>query len=218
MPKDYVRHPDIDRLVSLNYNKVGLPKAYNDALSGVHDDLDGYDAVLFCHDDVVLTDIQMGRKIEAAKDRGLDIIGVAGGKGWRPPFGMNPLEVPMGWWSAAGSQFGLNGYIIHAPEGHPQFATAYGPTPARTLTLDGCFVCFMNDGLKALSDGRLKWNENYDFDFYDMALAMDAYRLGLKVGVEPIVVTHGSMGLGATKPRFIEAQRRFVREYFWPDI
>lgn len=45
-------------------------------------------------------------------------------------------------------------------------------------------MAFMNGAL----DKGLKFNQRYDFDFYDMAVSMDAYKLGLKTGVEPILL------------------------------
>jgi hypothetical protein len=51
----------------------------------------------------------------------------------------------------------------------------------------------------------LKFNEKFKFDFYDVALCMDAFKLGLNVGVEAILLTHDSIGKGALKPSFLEA-------------
>lgn len=82
-------------------------------------------------------------------------------------------------------------------------------SPSRTLTIDGSFMCFTKKVV-----GKLKFNDKFYFDFYDMALCMDAYKLGFKVGVVPILMTHQSQGLGVFKPEFMEAQRKFLNEYF----
>ena len=60
----------------------------------------------------------------------------------------------------------------------------------------------------------MKFNENYQFDFYDMAFSLDAYKMGMKVGVEPVLLTHLSRGEGIKKPEFLESQNKFLEEYF----
>ena len=71
----------------------------------------------------------------------------------------------------------------------------------------------MNRGLEAFRSGALKFNEKFKFDFYDVAFCMDAFKLGLNVGVEAILITHGSVGKGFLKPSFLEAQQVFIKEY-----
>ena len=78
------------------------------------------------------------------------------------------------------------------------------------MTIDGCFIAIMKSAL----DKGLRFNEKFNFDFYDIALCMDSYKLGLKVGVEPILITHKSVGQGFLKPSFLEAQKLFISEYF----
>ena len=192
---------DISVRAAIEYNnKEGLSKVYNRAL-----ELGGTtDIVVFVHDDILINDCLIYDKLMDAQKRGMDVVGVAGGKGWVPP----PDRSAHWGWTTASRSCGMAGIVNHvSPEGK-LFASHYGETPARTLTIDGCFMAVMNRGL------TMKFNEKYDFDFYDMALSMDAYKLGLKTGVEPVLLTHLSRGEGLKKPEFLVAQNQFLEEYF----
>ena len=68
--------------------------------------------------------------------------------------------------------------------------------------------------MRSAIDAGLRFNTNYKFDFYDIAFCLDAYKKNLKVGVEPILITHGSPGRGFLSPTFMQAQQKFVKEYF----
>lgn len=190
---------EIDLLIC-SENSKGLPTIYNDVLeknAGL------YDIIVFAHDDISITDSNIYEKLVQAKKKGLDLFGVAGGKGWIPP-----KDPERHWgWNLASRECGLAGFIIHK-DGDKTFATSFGPAPARTLTIDGCFMAFANNGLK------LRFDEQFDFNFYDIDICFQAYKKGMKVGVEPIILTHGSIGKGLLKPEFLEAQRKFLGKWF----
>lgn len=181
-------------------NKDGLPKVYNRILDKYKGQ---YDAIVFIHDDIVINDCLIYWKLKQAFDKGMDVVGVAGGRGWMPP---KDETKPVGW-NVASRECGTNGFIIHR-EGDSTFATSFGPSPARVLTIDGCFMALMNKGLE------LRFDEDFQFHFYDMAICMEAYKKGLAVGVEPIILTHGSIGRGLLTPEFLEAQKKFIGKYF----
>lgn len=167
-----------------------------------------YDIYIFLHDDVVVNDSLLYNKLFDAEKRGRDVVGVAGSKGFEIP---NP-DVPTGWWSPPNQRHGLAGAVNHlqvTPNGQEMSCmTSYGPCPSRVLAIDGCFICLMNEGRK------LRFNETFDFNHYDTALCMDAYKQGMNVGVEPIFISHKSPGQGFLKPEFLESQRKFIKEYF----
>lgn len=184
-------------------NQEGLSKTYNRCLQ----DSEKYDIVVFIHDDIEVNDCLFFDKLADAKKRGLDVVGVAGGKGWEIPYGRDWRKTPIGWHMAS-ERAGLRGFIVHAvDEGHRMFSTSYGSSPSRVLVIDGCFIALMNRGLGLLFD------ENFDFDFYDISLCMRAYAKKMEVGVEPILLTHHSVGMGQGSPRFMEAQRKFIEKY-----
>lgn len=186
-------------------NTDGLPKVYNRILDKYKGQ---YDAIVFIHDDITINDCLVYQKLKQASDRGMDVVGVAGGKGWMPP---KDETRPVGW-NVASRECGTNGFIIHkdvSQDGETHtFATSFGPSPARTLTVDGCFIALMNKGLE------LRFEEQFDFNHYDIDLCFQAYKKGLAVGVEPIILTHGSLGKGLLKPEFLESQRKFLNKWF----
>ena len=69
-------------------------------------------------------------------------------------------------------------------------------------------MAFANNGLK------LRFDEQFQWDFYDIDICLNAYKKGMKVGVEPIILTHGSIGKGLLKPEFLESQRKFLDKWF----
>lgn len=67
------------RCVPLYGNKEGLPKVYNLSINQ-HNDAD---IVVLLHDDITVNDCLLFDKLEDARKRGLDIVGVAGSKGYQ---------------------------------------------------------------------------------------------------------------------------------------
>ena len=67
------------RCVPLYGNKEGLPKVYNLSINQ-HNDAD---IVVLLHDDITVNDCLLFEKLEDARKRGLDIVGVAGSKGYQ---------------------------------------------------------------------------------------------------------------------------------------
>lgn len=72
------------RCVPLYANKEGLPKVYNLSINQQKD----ADIVVLLHDDITVNDCLLFDKLEDARKRGLDIVGVAGSKGYQI---LNPL-------------------------------------------------------------------------------------------------------------------------------
>lgn len=72
------------RCVPLYGNKEGLPKVYNLSINQQQD----ADIVVLLHDDITVNDCLLFDKLEDARKRGLDIVGVAGSKGYQI---LNPL-------------------------------------------------------------------------------------------------------------------------------
>lgn len=67
-----------------NKGQQGLPKVYNLSINQ-HNDAD---IVVLLHDDITVNDCLLFEKLEDARKRGLDIVGVAGSKGYQI---LNPL-------------------------------------------------------------------------------------------------------------------------------
>lgn len=70
-------------VISYFDNKEGLPKVYNNSIDS--DKCRDADIIVFLHSDVIVNDIQLFEKLLAAKERGWDVVGVAGAKGYEIP-------------------------------------------------------------------------------------------------------------------------------------
>ena len=194
----------VDAVVEYDNNR-GLSEVYNQVLDN-YVAFSDYDAVCLVHDDVEILDCSICDKISSAVDRGMDLIGVAGGKGWQIPRGYDPKKMPIGW-TTASKDAGMAGFVLHEHDGHV-FASCYGNSPSRTLTVDGLFLCLMNKGLS------LRFDKQFTFDHYDVDLCFQAWKAGMKVGVEPISLLHHSIGIGLTKPKFMDSQKMFMSKWF----
>lgn len=123
-------------------NKRGLSEAYNSFL----DSHSEFDCVVFIHDDLTIRDTTISELLDSAMKDGYDVVGIAGSKAYRIP---DP-NVPTGWWSPVNAQCGMAGQVLHGDK--TCLTTAYGPSPARVLVIDGCFICLMNRGLELRFD------------------------------------------------------------------
>lgn len=202
-------------------NKEGLPKVYNRFID-VERKKPTHDFVVFLHDDLWLTDCLFFKKVmEVCRYNGYDIIGACGGGKWT----LQDPTKPNIWTKAAQGSF-ASGFMIHAakPEfthatqtydGRSLFASNYGYSPAKTLTLDGSILCVSK---KAIEKGA-RFDEQFDWHFYDMDFCVNAVKtLGLVVGTAPFIATHESLGESVTSRGFYDAQARFVKKWFDIDI
>ena len=215
----FLGHVNDGRFVSFHEisfeNKEGLSTVYNRALEDKVADFN-----VFVHDDVWLNDYLLMEKISDASAY-FDVIGVAGGKGWSPE-GYDTAKHPVNWLMATRNA-GSSGFVTHAlstklnTKPHTMnyrnatlAASAYGETPSRTLTLDGCFLCLTRKAVEA----GLRFDEQFKFHFYDMDLCFSAYLKNLRCGTAPVLLTHESIGLSVRQPEFMEAQKAFMAKWF----
>lgn len=184
-------------------NKDGLTTVYNRFLD-THKD---FDFVVFLHDDLWINDVLFFDKvIDAHKNNGFDVIGVCGGKEWRL-LDENKPNI----WTVATSGIGASGFMIHAPDlnlvrskhhynGRVMFASNYGMSPQRTLTLDGSIIVFSKKAIEA----NLRFDEQFQFHFYDMDVCISAVKEhNLVVGTAPFIATHQSLGQSVSQPEFM---------------
>ena len=89
--------------------------------------------------------------------------------------------------------------------------TSFGPTPSRVVLVDGLFMAV---SLKSALDSDWKFNESFTFHHYDLSSCLDANAKGLKIGVSPINVIHGSPGLRSiNETKFIQSEKIFLETY-----
>lgn len=165
-------------------NRRGLPAVYNAALAGA----DKADAVLFVHDDVWLDDPQWVDKVLVALRR-YDVVGLAGNRRRvRDQVAWLYLRMEDGKFWLDGEN--LSGAVAHGrnPGGE---VSIFGPTPMACELLDGVFIAMRND---VAARSRVRFDERFDFHFYDLDLCRTARRAGLSIGTWPIAITHQSTG------------------------
>jgi len=169
-------------------NRKGLPTIYNQAIADVQPD----EIVVFCHDDVALDDPWLPERLSEALAH-FDIVGVAGCA--------IPLPDHSSWLSGylehdAHGQTRINGLgelagRVRHGSGADAFWTVFGAAPRAVQLLDGCFLAVRGSSL--LNSG-LRFDELFDFHFYDLDFCRSATALKLKLGVWPLAITHASEG------------------------
>jgi len=182
-------------------NKDGLPKNYNKALDIIGDS----DFICFVHDDWHMSDVGFFDKVINSE---FDLIGVVGGLQYGVPLDYETR--PFLWTEACMGK--ASGFVQHVLPDKRYFPSSYGIAPSPVVWLDGqCLIM----GKKAIGSG-LRFDEQFDFDFYDGDICFSARKLGLKVGTAPILSTHASMGQGMMghKEKYIESQKKFVKKWF----
>lgn len=202
-------------------NKRGLSSVYNGYIEDEKTRTAGdgaHDFLVFVHDDIWIGDVFLFEKIISAS-KYFDVIGVCGGKGWES-YGDGNLPII---WTHASRGKGLSGFMAHAADesqsrvkheitynGRSIFSTNYGNSPSRTLTLDGCFICFTRNAVKS----GLTFDEAFKFHFYDMDVCFSAFLKNIKVGTAPVLLTHESLGESVSQPQFMESQKMFMKKWF----
>ncbi|MCL1926774.1 MAG: glycosyltransferase family protein [Syntrophorhabdaceae bacterium] len=162
-------------------NKLGLPVIYNKVIAEQYREHE----VVFMHDDIWLDDIFFAPRIQAGLNS-FDVIGLAGNRILRPDSPAWHVKDDTMRWDAEN----LSGIVCHgdAPFGQP---AVFGPFPARVQLLDGALIAAR---ISSLLDSGVRFDEHFDFHFYDLDFSRQANNAGLKVGTWPISVTHVSGG------------------------
>lgn len=185
-------------------NGAGLPSIYNTAISESADrDL----ILLFVHDDVHLCDFHWADRLREGL-ASFDIVGLAGNRrriARQPGWGfMDERLTP-------DARENLSGIVGHGQGFPSETIDEFGPTGQAVALLDGLFLAVKSETLRARS---LRFDERFDFHFYDLDFCRQAERAGLTMGTWPISVVHESRGSYAG-----ESWRRGYERYLekWTD-
>lgn len=184
-------------------NRDGLPAVYNRQISEENRDK----TLLFVHDDVWLDDCFVFDRIEEALGV-FDIVGLAGNTRRlprQPAWGFS-TETPF----TPEERRYLSGIVADGdrPCGKP---SRYGPPGLRCLTLDGVFLAAR---CATLLDRKVRFDERFLFDFYDLDFCRTAEAAGLSMGTWPIAITHASLGKFGS-PTWHAALKAYREK--WPD-
>ena len=162
-------------------NSLGLPAVYNQIIDEQYRE---HQAV-FLHDDIFLDDIFFSYRIQDGLGH-FDVVGLAGNRVLHPDAPAWYTKGNTGQWDLQN----LSGVVCHgaSPSGQP---SVYGPTPAHVQLLDGVVIAAR---ISSLLDSGVRFDERFDFHFYDLDFSRQANAAGLTVGTWPISITHVSDG------------------------
>lgn len=184
-------------------NKRGLSEVYNECIMQWKDS-----KIIFVHDDVEIHDLFFKDKLDKAFML-FDIVGLAGGR--EANFSKyNDYEQQTLMWHLMAPRDKLSGFVSHYFGNNIWNSSYFGPTPARTITIDGLFISV--DAAKCIENGAY-FDEEYKFHYYDLAFSINAHNKGLKVGTYPIFVVHHGLGYVDDMKGFLEDQHKFNTNY-----
>jgi len=196
------RHARPPELLLFDNNTTGLSALYNAAIEQAA----GSPAILvFVHDDVSINDFFWTERIHEALQQ-FDIIGLAGNRRRSP-------QQPA--WAFATPQFAwdtpeyLSGSVGHGKGVASDGVSYFGPVGVECKLLDGLML--VADSTRLIESG-VRFDEQFEFHFYDMDFCRQAELKGLKMGTWPISVVHESAGAFNT-PVWRAAYERYLRKY-----
>lgn len=172
-------------------NRRGLSAVFNTRL----DAGSPADWLVFVHDDVWLDDHFLAERVLDGLAR-FDIIGVAGNRRRLPgqPAWAFAGAKPQGGFAWDAPEH-LSGVVAHGR--HPFGALShFGPVPAACELLDGVFLAARRSRLQAAG---VRFDERFDFHFYDLDFCRTARDRGLRLGTWPVALTHQSGGAFGTE-------------------
>ncbi len=196
------RHARPPEVLLFDNNTTGLATLYNAAIEQAASN----PAILvFVHDDVSLQDFFWITRIHEALAQ-FDIVGLAGNRRRLP---LQPA------WAFATSDFKwdspeyLSGTVGHG-KGFPCDEISYfGPSGVECKLLDGLML--IADSTHLIESGT-RFDEQFEFHFYDMDFCRQAELKGLRMGTWPINVVHESAG-AFNSPPWRAAYERYLRKY-----
>lgn len=165
-------------------NRAGLSKVYNMALDEARADPS---VMIFAHDDLHLIDFYWLDKVYQALEV-FDIGGLAGNK-TRVPAQPSWLFPDTSF--KIGNLADLSGIVAHGRQFPPSNLSVYGAPRQQVKLLDGLMLFAHSE---TLVRNDLRFDERFDFHFYDLDFCREAEKRGMTLGTWDISVIHESMG------------------------
>ena len=165
-------------------NTRGLPEVYNQAIEASE-----YNPAIlvFIHDDVHLCDFYWADQVLHSLTC-FQLVGVAGNKRRVP-------NQPS--WAFIDTRFtwdlpeNLSGIVGHGRGFPPSNLSAYGDPRQEVKLLDGLMLIAKSE---TLIRNKIRFDERFFFNCYDMDICREAEAKGLRMGTWPISVIHESSG------------------------
>jgi len=175
--------PDVELRLFVE-NKAGLPTVYNRALAEA---LLKPAILVFIHDDVCLSDYFWPNQVRAGL-QAFDIIGLAGNRRRvdnQPAWAF--IDSKLSW----DQRENLSGTVGHGKGFVPSQVSVYGPSGQEVKLLDGVLVAAHSE---TLQKAGVRFDESFDFHFYDLDFCRQAEAKQLRMGTWPIAIIHESGG------------------------
>ena len=165
-------------------NKASLSAIYNSAIERFANE----ECILvFAHDDLHITDFYWVHSVF----NGLQHFGVVGLAGnvnrvpFQPSWAFKNIDFE---WDAPQN---LSGIVGHGKQFPPNQLSVFGPPFREVKLLDGLFLAAFSDTLKK---SNLRFDERFNFHFYDIDFCRQAELLGVSMGTIPLSLVHESGG------------------------
>lgn len=195
-------HVGLYELDLYDFNKDGLPKIYNNSI----DSSKKSPAILvFIHDDVFITDFFWAEHIFSSLSK-FDIIGVAGNKRRMPN---QPSWAFTDYNYTWDSPENLSGVVGYGNNFIPTNISRFGPVGQEVKLLDGVFLACNSS---FLNSKNLRFDERFDFLFYDLDFCREAEKVLAKMGTSSVSIIHESTGNFYT-PQWFAAKDKYFEKW-----
>lgn len=183
-------------------NSEGLPAIYN---RSIENSKNNPAILVFAHDDIHLTDFFWVDQLVNSLSH-FDIIGVAGNRrrvsnqpSWAFIDGNLTWDKPEH----------LSGVVGHGTGFPPSNLSVFGPPCQEVKLLDGVFLACHSEFIKAKN---LRFDEQFDFHFYDLDFCREAERTGARMGTWCISLVHESGG-NFNSPQWNAAKEKYFAKW-----
>jgi GT2 family glycosyltransferase len=183
-------------------NGASLSTIYNSAIERFANE---QCILVFAHDDIHITDFYWMHSVF----NGLQHFGVVGCAGnvsrvpFQPSWGFKNLDFE---WDFPQNLSGIVGQGVQFP---PRELSIFGPPYRQVKLLDGLFLAAFSDTLKK---SNLRFDERFDFHFYDMDFCRQAELLGVSMGTIPLSLVHESGG-GYSSESWMQAYKKYIEKW-----
>ncbi len=168
-------------------NKEGLPKIYN---RFIEDSRHDPAILLFVHDDVFLNDYWWGQQILNAVNQ-FDLVGIVGNT--------QRQKAQLSWYHIVGENNtaepddpnNFSGVIGYGTKETPDFINFLGNPMQPVKLLDGCLLAAKSH---IFHEHNIRFDERFDFHFYDVDICRQFEAKGLSMGTWPLSIVHKSKG------------------------
>jgi len=179
----------------ISNNQKGLSEVYNQFLTTKYKDY----IVLFCHDDVVIDNMFL---CEFLNKSPYVVTGLAGTKSFtlknKPPA-----------WNLMSSRDEHVGEVKHIKD-NTVWTTVFGKTTSPAKLIDGLFISI---DVEKIIKTKARFNEQFAFHHYDLALCLECIKHNVNIGIMPISVIHYGLGDSMLTQEWQISAKKFIEVY-----